>query len=170
VPAARSDDGPNCLDQAKGPCALKEPISRAEKASAGKCKNEPMAAVLEGVAYQHRRDREETEERQTIHVAFDPPEAVRRQGDRTWIFDRFRASGRWSIPKVPPPPPSSPPARRQTAARSQFAFPRSAATGNSNVCGPFPQPAALLRGGVLVDTLASNPPRGRGIDQVDLQQ
>ena len=60
-PAASGYNGPNRFDQSKWPCTLQEAISRAQNARSAKGENEPRAAVLKGVAYQHRRNRKDTE-------------------------------------------------------------------------------------------------------------
>src|ERR1035441_7250599 len=60
APAPQRDDGPDGFDQAERPGALQESVDRTERAGDGKSEDEPMAAVLQRVAHEHRGDGEQT--------------------------------------------------------------------------------------------------------------
>jgi UPF0176 protein len=76
-PFGERDDGPDALDEAEGPGALKKAISRAQRAGAGEGEREPAAPVLERVAHQHGGDGEEAEEGQAIHARRTPSRHAR---------------------------------------------------------------------------------------------
>ena len=57
-PAAEGDDGPDTLDEAEWPSALKKPVDRAEHTRSGESQDEQAIAPLERVAHEHCRDGE----------------------------------------------------------------------------------------------------------------
>jgi len=69
VPAAQGHQRPNGFDHAERPGALKKPVKRTETTRAGESQDEPRAALLEGVADQHRRHRKQAEGRKTVHLS-----------------------------------------------------------------------------------------------------
>ena len=69
VPAAQGHQRPNGFDQAERPGALKKPVKRTETTRAGESQDEPRAALLEGVADQHRRHRKQAESCKAVHLS-----------------------------------------------------------------------------------------------------
>ena len=67
VPAAQGHKRPNGFDQAEWPGALKKPVKRTETTRARESQDEPRAALLKGVADQHRRHRKQAESCKAIH-------------------------------------------------------------------------------------------------------
>src|SRR5260221_3926121 len=66
-PPPKSDHGPNRLDQTKWPSSLKEAVGRAKGTGRSEREHEPMTAILAGVAHEHRGDRKQAKERESIH-------------------------------------------------------------------------------------------------------
>ena len=58
-PTPERDDGPDGLYESKRPSSLKEPVRGSQDARASERQDEPMAAVLERVGDEHRRDGEQ---------------------------------------------------------------------------------------------------------------
>src|ERR1043166_8757108 len=67
-PAAQRHQRPHRLDDAEWPGALQEAVERGERARAGEGQHEPVAARLQGVADEHRRDGGETEQREGVQA------------------------------------------------------------------------------------------------------
>lgn len=66
-PAVNCHDGPDSLDDSKRPRPLQKSIRRSEGTRSGKRQNVPPAAMLKGIANQHRCDREQAKESEIIH-------------------------------------------------------------------------------------------------------
>jgi hypothetical protein len=60
---------PKWLRPAERPGALKKPVKRTETTRAGESQDEPRAALLEGVADQHRRHRKQAESCKAVHLS-----------------------------------------------------------------------------------------------------
>jgi hypothetical protein len=58
VPTPQRHQRPYGLDQPERPCALEEPIEGPERARSREREDKPRAALFQGVADEHRRDRE----------------------------------------------------------------------------------------------------------------
>src|ERR1700722_19641310 len=82
---------PKSPRQSERPCALQEAINGAQSACSGERQNEPMAAALQGVANQHRRNSEQAEEAKGVHPA-NIPQENRSGGD--WVVRRSPSSER----------------------------------------------------------------------------
>jgi hypothetical protein len=67
-PPLQSHAGPNDFHQSEWPCALKKAVGRAEHARHGETKDEPVAALFERVADQHRGDCKQTENGNWAHA------------------------------------------------------------------------------------------------------
>ena len=67
-PSTQGDKRPDCFHQSEWPCPLKEAVSRPQHSCTCKRQNEPPAAVLQCVADQHGRHREQSESCELIHV------------------------------------------------------------------------------------------------------
>ena len=55
-----------------GPSALQKPVDRAERTGSREGKHEPAAAIFQGIAHQHRSDREQTKKCQPVHREYCP--------------------------------------------------------------------------------------------------
>jgi hypothetical protein len=85
-PAAHGDRRPNYLHESERPSSLKKTIDGSQSASCRKGQHEPAASVLQCIANQHRRDREQTESCKSIHSALR----------ENWFGPvNTRAPGRW---------------------------------------------------------------------------
>ena len=71
-PAAQGHHRPDRFDQTERPRALQEAIGRGQNAGAGEAENEQSITLLEGVADDHRRDREQAKNAERIHVRIMP--------------------------------------------------------------------------------------------------
>lgn len=84
-PLCQTPHGDSCpyrFDQSERPCALQKVIDRAEQTGTSESQNISMAAVLQRVANQHRRDCKQTKKRKRVHAEWSP---IRR-----YAFKRFR--------------------------------------------------------------------------------
>src|SRR5579871_771902 len=68
-PAAKGHQRPHGLDDSERPRPLQKTVDRGQQASRREAQDKQRAALLQGVADQHGRDREEAEQAQAAHAA-----------------------------------------------------------------------------------------------------
>src|SRR5260370_32497995 len=68
LPPPQRDDRTDRLQQSERPRALEDPVGRSAHTARGERQGEPPAALLEGVAHQHRRYGEQPKQREPIHT------------------------------------------------------------------------------------------------------
>lgn len=69
-PAPECDDGPDGFNQSEWPCTLQKAVERSQHARDGESQDEPRTSILEGIADEHGRNREQPEQGESVHSAY----------------------------------------------------------------------------------------------------
>src|SRR4029079_10085208 len=80
-PAAERHQRPYSFHDSEGPRSLQKSIDGGHDAGAGKCQDEPVASMLQGIGDEHRGNRNQAENRECAHTL---PLAI--DGLLLWLF------------------------------------------------------------------------------------